>query len=80
MPVPVIGGAALRAALDEIFLVFGGVGRLYALSDLEGQGIRFDDCSMYTLEQLKKALSVMGPEVTDMVTERLRRKMAAPDR
>lgn len=44
------------------------------IADLEESGIRFDAESRYTLEQVRRALAVTGPDAADLVIERLRRR------
>lgn len=73
-PEPAIDGAALKAALEGILQALGEAGRRYVMADLEENGIRFDACSRYTLEQARSALAIIGPDAADLVIERLRRQ------
>jgi hypothetical protein len=70
-----LDGARLGIVLDKALRMFGDAGRQYIMDDLASHGIKFDKDSRYSLEQVQKALSVIGDDGASLVIDRVRKEM-----
>ena len=71
-----ISGAHLKSVLDVALRLFGDAGRQHIMDDLVARGILFEKNRTYSLEQVQKALSILGEDGAALVIERIRREMA----
>jgi hypothetical protein len=70
-----LDGARLGVVLGRALRIFGNAGRQYIMDDLASHGIKFDEDSRYSLDQVRKALSMIGDDGASLVIDRVRKEM-----
>lgn len=70
-----LDGARLGVVLDKTLRMFVDAGKQYIMDDLASHGIKFDKDSRYSLEQVRKALSIIGNDGASLVIDRVRKEM-----